>query len=583
MSGKDDAAGPMSSEEMKGKLLSGSYRLEREVGQGGMGEVYEAQHLPLGRRVAVKVLHPHLASDPVLLERFRREAEAAAGLGHPNIVQVTDFCHQPEEPVFMVLEYLSGWSLKECLDSEQRLEPTRAAFIASQVLSALEATHAAGIVHRDLKPANVFLTEISGVRDIVKVLDFGIAKLTGDATATQVTRTGAVVGTPAYMSPEQARGREVDHRADIYAVGATLYRMLTGSDPFSAPNFNAMMFAITDHEPLPIPELSPEVPAGLVAVVERAMQKDPADRYQQAGEMRAALQPFSRTSVPSREAELLAGLTPATEPGPGEPSDTIRDRGARPLPDTIVNRAKANAPEANAPEAGAPAPAGPDPDPSATDTSPAAPREAPRGALWMVWIGALAFVAALTALLVWHYSGRQQRSAQAPQPPPPAPDARPAAAARAPATPDAARALSPDARVASKAPPPRAKKRPRPATRAAPRRKPRPARLTARYSGCNANYLYSASHLRRLLTAVQGRVGACLTPGTLERIRGRSLTYRLGLDPGGRVLGGRAVGLHPASPATNRCVYEVLRGIDFGPTRSGTGGRIEAWFQVLNR
>ena len=213
------------------------YQIVRALDRGGMGEVYEATQVQLARRVALKTIRADLASKPELLARFRREAESAAALGHPNIVQVTDFQANPGEPAFLVMEMLDGTTLAEVLEREGRLEPARAAFIAVQLLSGLAAAHRAGIVHRDVKPGNVFLQSTSVMRDLVKVLDFGVAKLALDATsgANPMTRTGQVLGTLAYMAPEQAvSGAAVDGRTDVYGVGATLFHALSGVRPFDA-------------------------------------------------------------------------------------------------------------------------------------------------------------------------------------------------------------------------------------------------------------------------------------------------------------------------------------------------------------
>jgi len=183
-----------------GELIGGRYRVEGELGRGGMGVVYEAVQEPLGRRVALKLLRRELAEDPNFAARFRREAELAASLGHANIAQVTDFGVDEGRP-FLVMDLLIGESLAELLAREGMLSEPRAAFIAAQMLDALSAAHARGVIHRDLKPDNVFLSQISGVRDVVKLLDFGIAHSGGDE-GMRMTRTGQVLGTPAYMSPE---------------------------------------------------------------------------------------------------------------------------------------------------------------------------------------------------------------------------------------------------------------------------------------------------------------------------------------------------------------------------------------------
>ena len=231
------------SPDLSGTLLGGRYRLRSLLGRGGMGSVYAAVQEDLGRSVAVKILDPLLACDPGQLERFRREALASAALGHPNIVQVTDFSAPTNtQPPFLVMELLAGQSLGQLLDRESVVAPQRIAFIASQLLSALGAAHAAGIVHRDIKPDNVFLVSTSAFHDLVKVLDFGIAKLATEEGGARLTGTGAMLGTPAYMAPEQARGAVVDHRADLYAVGATMYQALAGRLPHDAPSFPAMLF-----------------------------------------------------------------------------------------------------------------------------------------------------------------------------------------------------------------------------------------------------------------------------------------------------------------------------------------------------
>lgn len=271
----------------------GRYRTVRVIGRGGMGTVYEGIQQDLGRRVAIKILHPHLALNLDTVERFKREAQATAALGHPNIVQVTDCQWQPGGPLFLVMEFLTGTSLGQVMQAHGRLPARRVAFIASQLLDALAVAHRSGIVHRDIKPDNVFLTSMAQVHDIVKVLDFGVAKLLGEGPDAQLTSTGVAIGTPFYMAPEQARGLPVDARTDIYAVGVCMYHALSGRVPFNAPSFNALMFAIAEQTPAPLASLAPDVDPGLVAIVERAMAKDPARRFANAGEMSGALMPWS--------------------------------------------------------------------------------------------------------------------------------------------------------------------------------------------------------------------------------------------------------------------------------------------------
>jgi serine/threonine-protein kinase len=254
-----------------------------------MGSVYEAtlEDLP-NLRVAVKVLHADLAERPDLIARFRREAEMVAAIDHPNIVHMMDFHEAQDGPVFLVMERLEGVTLGQAL-CDGPLSARRAAFIAFQVLQALAAAHASGVIHRDLKPDNVFLTSISGLTDIVKLLDFGIAKLEVREGQQKLTDTGVVVGTPPYMAPEHARGLPIDVRADIYAVGCILYEALAGEPPFKAANYNALLLSIVACKPTPLAELCPDLDPELLGVVAKAMAPEASDRYQTATDMAQAL------------------------------------------------------------------------------------------------------------------------------------------------------------------------------------------------------------------------------------------------------------------------------------------------------
>lgn len=282
-----------------GAVLDGRYRIERQLGQGGMGTVYAGTQQALGRRVAIKVLHRHLAEDASLVERFKREAEVAASLGHPNIVQVTDFGRASDGRAFLVMDFLDGQAAADLIAREAPLPMGRVAFIADQVVSALGAAHAAGIVHRDLKPDNVYLTSMSGIDDMVKLLDFGIARLAETNEGQGLTVTGQVLGTPAYMSPEQARGKRVDGRTDLYAAAVLMYEALTGRLPFSGENYHALMFAIVGEEAVPLSTLRPDLDPAFVAIVERGMAKDIDARFQTALELRAALAPFVEATLHS--------------------------------------------------------------------------------------------------------------------------------------------------------------------------------------------------------------------------------------------------------------------------------------------
>jgi CheY-like chemotaxis protein len=289
-------------------VLAGRYRVGALIGEGGMGAVYEAVREDLAQMpVAIKILHPVLIGREDQTRRFRREAEIVAALDHPNIVKVVDYQSPPSGPVFLVMERLHGTSLGAVLARERSFAPERAVFIVLQVLSALEAAHAANVIHRDLKPDNVFLTSVAGLGDIVKLLDFGIAKLAETTSEQQLTATGLVLGTPPYMAPEYAITGRADTRADIYAAGCLLYEMLSGRQPYTADNYNALMFAIQTKAPDPIAALCPALSRDLVAVVEKAMTKDPDQRFATAAEMAAALEPWTVPSLSVRRDPEPAG------------------------------------------------------------------------------------------------------------------------------------------------------------------------------------------------------------------------------------------------------------------------------------
>lgn len=296
-----------SEQPWSGTLLGGRYRIGRLLGEGGMGRVYEAVREDFAHmRVAIKVLHPELGENPEHFERFRREAETVAAIDHPNIVRVLDFCSAEGEPAFLVMERLIGASLAQTIARDGAFAPSRAAFVVSQALGALAAAHRMDVIHRDLKPDNVFLTSMAGIPDVVKLLDFGIAKLLGQHGEQHLTQTGLVLGTPPYMAPEHARGDAVDARSDVYGVGCLLYEALSARRPFSAKNYNALLYAIQQSAAVPIRDLRPELDVGLTDVVERAMSKNPDARFQTADEMAEALEPW----VPVGGRRPTAGESP---------------------------------------------------------------------------------------------------------------------------------------------------------------------------------------------------------------------------------------------------------------------------------
>jgi serine/threonine protein kinase len=290
-----DATAPV--RPVPGTIVSGRYRIEALVGEGGTGEVYAAVHLPSGRAVAVKTLRPDVPGAGDLVARFRREAMATNLLDHPHIVEMLDLGHEAGH-VYMVMELVRGVSLRKALD-QGALGARRSLVLARQVLEGLAHAHARGLVHRDLKPENVMLVtegEPGATFETVKLLDFGLVKLVGDAAldlgSDKLTRTGIVFGTPAYMAPEQALGRPVDGRADLYALGAVLFEMLTGQRPFRGEDPLQVMRAQVAE---PAPELGSLAGAqawctpALASLVARALAKRPEQRFASAEEMIAAL------------------------------------------------------------------------------------------------------------------------------------------------------------------------------------------------------------------------------------------------------------------------------------------------------
>jgi eukaryotic-like serine/threonine-protein kinase len=270
------------------RLLGGRYELDGVVGRGGMAEVYRARDIRLDRIVAIKTLRSDLARDHTFQARFRREAQSAASLNHPAVVAVYDTGEDVSEgaPVpYIVMEYVDGRTLRDLLRQDRRLLPERAAELVDGILRALDYSHRGGIVHRDIKPANVMITRAGDV----KVMDFGIARAMADSAAT-MTQTAQVIGTAQYLSPEQARGERVDARSDIYSTGCVLYELLTGQPPFTGDSPVAIAYQHVREDPIPPSQIDREIPQWADAIVLKAMAKDPAQRYQNAGEMRADIQ-----------------------------------------------------------------------------------------------------------------------------------------------------------------------------------------------------------------------------------------------------------------------------------------------------
>lgn len=268
----------------------GPYRLKRLLGKGGMGEVYLGEHRLLRRPCAVKLIHPARASDPAAVARFTREVQAITALSHPNTVRVYDYGQGDDGTFYYVMEYLDGRTLDAVVKESGPLPTTRAVVLLRQVCGALAEAHAARLVHRDLKPGNIFVATMGGQPDVVKLLDFGLVRdLGGEAESGELTQLGAVMGTPAFMSPEQAAGEPVDARADIYGLGAVAFFAVTGRPPFDHPSVGRLLAAQLTETPPRADAVNPTVPAALADVIARCLAKSPADRYQTAAELGEAL------------------------------------------------------------------------------------------------------------------------------------------------------------------------------------------------------------------------------------------------------------------------------------------------------
>lgn len=342
-------------------MLDGKYHLQKRIGSGGMGAVYLARRIHIGDEVAVKVLHPKYVSEADAVERFRREARAAAMLRHPGIVAIYDFGEAREQsPAYIVMELVNGVSLRALLQQERRLEAARAVALVREICAAVGAAHRNNVVHRDLKPDNVLVLAPEPHDEVekVKVLDFGIAKLRDLAPDQSLTQTGAVMGTPYYMSPEQCRGAALDARSDVYSLGAMLYELIAGQPPFTANTITGVVAKHLTEAPAPLSLHAPILPA-LEAAVMRALAKSPelrqADATDFARDLQSALRaPAGHFDTPSRRrreaAQTSTGLpgeaTVAVPPPPtAAPASGAEQRSLRtvqPFPQPSVRRAEAS-------------------------------------------------------------------------------------------------------------------------------------------------------------------------------------------------------------------------------------------------
>jgi len=320
--------GAGSAPDLVGREIAGRYRIVKKLGEGGMGAVYRGEQLSLKRAVAVKVLKPELGSNQMILRRFNAEAEAVAKLSHPNTVNIYDFGQDSDGSLFIAMEFIEGRSLRDAIQKEGPFSPTRSIAIALQVAASLSDAHAHSIVHRDLKPDNVMLQDRGRNKDVVRVLDFGIAKLRDDNRATQqaMTQAGDMLGTPQYMAPEQIRGEAIDGRTDIYALGCMIYEMVTARLPYEAPTIMAMLSKHLLENPVPPSQRRPDlaIPPSIDQLVLGAMAKDPAARPATMEQFAEYLQALLATlpADPNRSAGMsvqqgiATPVAPSSFPGP---------------------------------------------------------------------------------------------------------------------------------------------------------------------------------------------------------------------------------------------------------------------------
>lgn len=397
-----------------GKVLDGKYRLDAFLSRGGMGAVYQATHVMLNRKVAVKLISPQLVMSADTIRRFQREARAVTHLNHPNIVRVHDLGETADGTLYIAMDLIAGQSLSDVIQSSQPLAAPRIVHIATQIVSALAHAHDNGVIHRDLKPQNIMITRRPDGREVVTLLDFGIAKTFEVDAATRVTSTGFTVGSPRYMSPEQAGAAPVDGRSDIYSAGVILYEMLTGEVPFDDPSTPAILVKHLTETPMRPSLKRPDgrVPPVLERITMRCLEKKPEARFQSAADLQHAL--AEAIAAPAVAGDTGAATTIASTPRPPTPGG----RGADVAPRDGARRLS---PAAAAPPA----------------TSP-----------WRRYVAAAAVVVLLSAAAIAIIT-RSTRSRGAPQPNP-APS-QPALAVAPPATAVAPPAA--DIKAAEPAPP----------------------------------------------------------------------------------------------------------------------------------
>ncbi len=391
------------------QLVADRYRVIRKLGEGGMGSVYLAEHVVIEKKFALKVLAPELARRSDLVARFLQEARSASRIGHENVIDIMDFGQSPDGLVYIAMEFLDGKDLGEIVRSKGAMEWWDARGIVLQICRALRAAHDKGIVHRDMKPENIFLIQREGQPHFVKILDFGIAKVMGlDPNGPRLTRTGMIFGTPEYMAPEQAEGKDTDHRADIYAVGCIMYHLITGQTPFVAESFMTMLTKHLMEEPVPPSARRPDlvITPEMDALILKSLEKDRDRRWQSMAELLEAV-----------------GVCPGPETAVAKPpgGQTVEMGGAHAAAALKILRAKRTATETSRVSH------------KSVDSAPssaemvAAPAPASRGKTLLLIVVGIALGGAVAAWLVLSHGKAQLgttpalTAASAPMPLPPAP------------------------------------------------------------------------------------------------------------------------------------------------------------------
>jgi serine/threonine-protein kinase len=367
-------------DSLVGTRYAGRYDIERVLGEGGMGTVYAARHAFTGREVALKVLHPIVARSRNARERFLREAQAPSSVGHPGIVQVLDAGVADDGTLYLALELLRGEDLARA-NERGGVDGARLVSIVRALLDTLAAAHRVGLVHRDIKPENVFLAREPDGRERVRLLDFGITRQVTDTEGEKLTQTGTILGTPHYMSPEQAQGAPVDARSDLFSVGGVMFSALTGRTPFAGANYNLLIVAIMTTDAPAIRDVRPDVPADLASVVDRALARDPGARFQSAEEMIAALDACAPLALPAPVATQAR-------------ADTY-GAGTHPTPATRIREDRVPGGQTTRPGPAATPPSAPPPRAASEDTA----RRTPWGVI-LIALGAAVVGAAAAVLLI---------------------------------------------------------------------------------------------------------------------------------------------------------------------------------------